>query len=293
MGFVSLADIAQAEEAGRYHYGAFCKLYKNFPNAVGHDTSGFSGIPQANYYASNPLIAKAMNEADGIYHGGNVASGKKYLNHITLCNAESNSGTFHKLYDLLDYLVYYPFVEGDNSDEQIMDNTVTLPRYADGVGLRLFCVAQSSYIGGGNMVVKYIDSNDVQRNTISLVVGNALSPSAGCFPTNNAMTPLIGNFIPLVNGIKRVVSVTFTGSNGGVFCFVICKRILSAFNACQWSTANATRSIGITDESMIATRRYMPEILNQACLGFIGSSTVGSGTQTKSMIGNIKTVWSN
>ena len=37
---------------------------------------------------------------------------------------------------LLDYLMFYPLIDLDDDVEQVMDNTVTLPRYDDGAGVR-------------------------------------------------------------------------------------------------------------------------------------------------------------
>ena len=41
---------------------------------------------------------------------------------------------------MLDYLLYYPFVDMSVTDAQPLVNTVTLPRYTSGVGVQIMAV---------------------------------------------------------------------------------------------------------------------------------------------------------
>ena len=41
---------------------------------------------------------------------------------------------------LADYLLYYPTIVDGNTDPQVMNNTVTLPRYTDGKGVMMMAV---------------------------------------------------------------------------------------------------------------------------------------------------------
>lgn len=50
---------------------------------------------------------------------------------------------------LLDYLGFYPFIDESVTDKQFTDNTVTLPRYADGDGVQIMPVVVAGQTGGG------------------------------------------------------------------------------------------------------------------------------------------------
>jgi hypothetical protein len=66
---------------------------------------------------------------------------------------------------LCDYLLFYPFVDESVTDEQIMDNTATLPRYTDGDGVQMMAVVVAAQVGGGTFTVNYTNSDGVSGRT--------------------------------------------------------------------------------------------------------------------------------
>jgi len=59
---------------------------------------------------------------------------------------------------LCDYLLYYPSVDDSISDTQILDNTVTLPRYTDGKGVQVIAVTVAGRTGGQSFYFTYTNS---------------------------------------------------------------------------------------------------------------------------------------
>jgi hypothetical protein len=52
---------------------------------------------------------------------------------------------------------------------QLFDNTITLPRYTDGVGVRAFVVATNPFVGGASFSVNYTDANGSTYNTDPII----------------------------------------------------------------------------------------------------------------------------
>jgi len=69
---------------------------------------------------------------------------------------------------LLDYLLYYPSIDDGTLDEQVMDNTVTLPRYTDGKGVQMMAITTGVRTGGQTFQVKYTNSDGVAGRLSSI-----------------------------------------------------------------------------------------------------------------------------
>ena len=74
------------------------------------DMSYSAGTPIANYYASSPLVFTTLNGNEGIFKGVGV---DKLLHKVTIHDNSVNP----TLYQLLDYVMYAPFVDFDSTDE--------------------------------------------------------------------------------------------------------------------------------------------------------------------------------
>lgn len=196
---------------------------------------------------------------------------------------------------LLDYLLYYPFVDLDAAgEEQVFDNTVTLPRYQDGVGVQIMVVAQAPTVGGGTFTVKYIDTDDVEQTTTT-VFCPAAQPS-GALVTSVAAAAGISPFVPLninVRGVKRLVSVTVGVTNGGLAAFVLVKPFQMVYvrEESRRPTSSPTESFGDASETeQIRMRSGTDEIKAGAFLGWIGRGVAGS-LASAPLVGMLETFW--
>lgn len=279
MGFSSIKDYVDSEESGNYVISGFRKIGGLSVGAAGIwiDFSVMSGNPRPNFYASTPLESAALNGNYGLYHGQNVES-SKFLKQITL--ALPNAGLPH-IFTLCDYLMYYPFIDGDETAEQVFDNTITLPRYEDGIGVRAFLVAQSSYTGGQSYTISYTNSDGVSGRISPPVIPSAASGISGTLfnPAINS-----NSFIPLQagdKGIRSVQSITMSAPNGGLQALVLARPIAMI------RTTNVTAS---AEKVYLMDTGAMPKIENGAYLSFLVFNSVNTGANYI-MFGSIETVW--
>jgi hypothetical protein len=181
-----------------------------------------------------------------------------------------------------DYLMFYPLIDMDSTDEQFFTNSVTLPRYTDGNGVRAFLVATNPYIGGANFTMTYINQNGV-RKTTRLQTCNVHTTIA-TIVHSGATAGVSGTFIntPDGDGIRYVESITFMGPNGGLAALVLCKVLTSV------STFYST-GINQAEWDLLHMKGELPVIKDGAYINFIGQV---NGSATGVVIsGLIETVW--
>lgn len=299
MGFRTVKAWADSEADGRSWLSFFRKVPPSTATIAGQwfDYSTASGVPVPNYYASAPLVAATLEGREGIYIPEQDTA--RYLKRtIVMSAAASATSTANKNQPLmlLDYLLYYPFIDLDAAgEEQVMDNTVTLPRYADGIGVRAMIVAQAPTVGGGSLTLKYIDDQDVERTT-STIFCAAAQPSGALVAAVQAaagVTP----FVPVaagVRGIKSIVSATVAVANGGLAAVVLVKphEMSYALDECRRPTSSPTESYGAAAEiERVRMRAGAPEIKAGAFLGWIGLGVAGS-LASAPLVGMIESFWS-
>jgi hypothetical protein len=244
------------------------------------DFSGSAGNPVPNYYASAPLTAATLEAREGIYHGSDVAPATKYVHRLTMMGSIAAQNI--PMY-LCDYLLYYPFIDMDAAgEEQVMDNTVTLPRYTDGVGVQMMLVTQAAPVGGGQYTIKYINQDDVEKTTINQFCP-AVGPNGSLLSaTSNAAG--VSPFVPLADqdtGVKRVVSITFSVANGGLCAIVLVKPLFRHY----LMDNNMAK-----EKEVIVHQNIGAQIYDGAYLNFIGQTNSGS-ISGGTFVGLLETIW--
>lgn len=298
MGFRTVAAWAESEADGRSWLSFFRKVPPSTATIAGQwfDYSTASGVPVPNYYASSPLVAATLVGREGIYIPEQLTT--RFLKRsIVMSAAASATGTTNQNQPLmlLDYLLYYPFVDLDAAgEEQVMDNTVTLPRYTDGVGVRAMLVAQAPTVGGGSFTVKYIGNDDLEYTSTTIFCA-AAQPS-GALVTSVQAAAGISPFIPLaagVRGIKRFNSMTISVANGGLAAIVLVRPLEMSYvhEECRRPTSSPAESFGDAAEiERVRTRAGAPEVKAGAFLGWIGQGVAGS-LASAPLVGMIETFW--
>ena len=255
-GFRNVADYAAADAAGRMH---FCSLRKvpSQASVAGNwvDLSMAAGNPKPQYYASAPLEAATLDGFEGIFHGDAKSPASKHLTHLGLMTP---TAALVGQYKLLDYLLYYPFVDGDSLDAQTLGNTVALPRYADGDGVMAMAVVCAPTTGGGSFTFNYIDHAG-QSRTSPIVSCNATAAGIATLATTSGGQV----FLPLdtlSRGVRRIDSVTFVAPSGGLLALVLVKPLLDL----------AVREVSnMAETEAIRLRPGAPQVLDGAYLGLI------------------------
>ena len=290
-----------ASEDGKHWISTYRKALSASATITGQyfDYGYAGGNPIPNYYAASPLEAATLEREKGIICPRIGASEKLYLHRWTAmtaaASATSTTNANQELW-LLDYLLYYPFVDMDAAGEdQVMTQTESLTRYTDGVGVQMMVVAQSPTVGGGRFTITYTASDDVQYVTTSMFCA-AAQPAGALVQAVNAAGGL-STFVPLnagVRGVKRVDSVNFSVANGGL-CAVVLVRPLETLwlrEECRRTTAGTLESFGDAAEvEAIRGRAGVVEIKDGAFLAIVGRGTNGS-LASSVLTGTIETVWS-
>jgi hypothetical protein len=221
----NLSSYAQSfTDTGSFFYQPIQK--SSLPNAgslAWSDLSMGAGIPKFNAYVGSQATATPLigQKNDSIYTGH--FGSEKYLHKLMLQTGTANGAP--NFFILNDYVMAYPLIDLDSTDLQEMDNTESLPRYSDGVGLQMFAVVTTPMSGSASCVITYTDVSNASRViTTTLVqssVTGGLCSSSGAVISNNARAP----FLPIINGIKKLDSVQMLNTAGGFAAFVICKPL--------------------------------------------------------------------
>lgn len=293
--FANTSALSASFEGGKTWISTFRKQIGGTATVVGqwYDYSYAGGNPIANYYASSPLEAQVLDASKGIIVPRMETTARQYLHRMTVMASGPSFGSSNHPLMLCDYLLFYPFIDMDAAGEdQVMAQTETLPRYADGRGLQMIVVAQSPTVGGGRFTITYTDANDVLRTTESMFCG-ASQPAGALAHATGATTGVVA-FVPMpagATGVKRVESVNFSVANGGL-CAVVIVRPLQAGYINDESRRAANDSFGDSYESeMMRTRGGIVELKDGAFLGLLGQC-VTSSIASVVLTGTIETVWS-
>lgn len=240
-----------------------------------------AGIPTPNFYASEPLVAATLNPMRGINHGDNKSPSEKYVQSWELMTPTAG---LVGPYFLMDYLLYYPFVDLDSLEPQDFDNTVTLSRYADGDGVMAMFVCAAPTTGGGSFTYSYINQagNAAVSPTISYTTASAGISSI--VTSQPAVAASMGPFLPLASGdtgIRSVTGITNITGTGGLGTLVLVKPLAS----------HAVFEVNTPHEvEYVRDRPTLPRIYDGAYLNMVMrcSATVAAGI----LVGRLTTVWS-
>jgi len=233
MSPVNTRRLVNAELEGRVRQYEFVKnINQVTAQGIWYDLTGSSGNPKAKqWFDAAPLVAQQTRQSTdgGIFHGGAVASlgMKKYLRLMRVACASATPLPMSLIF--CDYLLYYPSIEDGNTAPQVMDNTITLPRYTDGDGVQMIAVTISSRTGGQTFSVSYTNSDGVAGRTTPNVTQNTAA-APGTITTSSRTTQSGGHpFLPLQDddkGVRSVESVTMNGADTGFFALVLVKPLL-------------------------------------------------------------------
>ena len=287
-GFRNLRELADAQDAGRYLYASWRKQpTQTTASGIWFDLSMSPGNPAPNYFIGAPNVFVPMHQSTdgGIRHGGNVKAmeRKKFLRKMMALTTTASPMAGK----LLDYLGFYGFVDESILDEQPMDNTLGLTRYADGAGVQLMPIVVAGQTGGQPFTVSYTNQDGVPGRitqsavmTTQFVNGTVLHSTAGGSATYNTNGP----FLPLQqgdSGVRSVESVTIGGiGDVGLFALVLVKPL---------ATFSLFGADAACEVDYFTDMAAMPEIKDDAYLNLIVCPTATlSGVPIH---GLIETTW--
>lgn len=266
MGVNSIKQVIDAETDGASRRYMWRKVPSQVTTAgYWFDLSLSPGNPVPKYwFDATPLVAKSISQSTdgGLWHGPNTSPQQQFLRMTT---AMSSSATGLPLpLVLCDYLMYYPSIDDSLLDEQLLDNTVTLPRYTDGKGVQVIAVTVAGRTGGQSFYFTYTNSDGVSGRVSQTVTQNAIS-AIGTITTSSLSTlSQSGNpFIGLQSGdsgVRSIESVTMLGVDVGLFSLILVKPLASTMIREQTAPVEKDYLIESSD---------IPKIEDDAYLGWL------------------------
>jgi len=228
-GFANMGELGRADDEGRTHFCSFRKVVSQTVNStnVWMDLSMSSGNPSPQYYASSPLVASTLDGSRGIFHGADKSPSTKWLYEFGVTASNVNAVS---QYRLVDYLLYYSFVDLDDTDVQTFNNTTTLPRYTTGAGVRVMGTVVAPTTGGGSFTFDYVNQDGEARTSPVIPLDTGASNIATLVATAPALSaaPGYGPFLPLTGGdtgVRSITSLTMSSPGGGLMALVLVKPL--------------------------------------------------------------------
>lgn len=280
MGFAAVSEYAQSDEAGQVWLSSFRKAVASAATTTSAwiDYTYFAGSPVANFYASTPLTAAVIESDKGIYTGGNVAPATKHIKNLMLMSAASGTTSVtngRQEIAVCDYLLYYPFIDTDAiGEEQVLDNTVTLPRYGSG---QVVAVAQSAASAIGQFTFTYTNQDGVSGRvspinyTFIVAGGGQVVGASGTGASYNPFLYLQAGD----TGVRSIESVTMSAAGGGLMCLVIVKPLLKSVITEECRTNNAAFG-SCTQLLPVIHQARAPRVMDGAVVGLLASGYAGS-----------------
>lgn len=299
-GFQNIGEYAAADEAGQVWLSGFRKAVASAATTTNAwiDYTYFAGSPPANFYASAPLVAAVVDADKGIYTGGNVSPASKHLKNILLMSAAASATSTtngRQEVAVCDYLLYYPFIDTDAiGEEQVLDNTVTLPRYATQGG-RVVAVAQSAASAIGQFTFSYTNQDGVagrvSQNNYTFIVagGGQIVGASGAGASYNPFCYLQAGD----TAVRSIESVTMSAAGGGLMCLAIVKPLIKTVvtQECRRTTGGNLESYGAcTELASIIHQSGAPRIYDGAVIGLLASGYAGS-LASSFLSGALEVIW--
>lgn len=288
MALRNVRQVIQAELDGRMRRSEFVKNITQTTTAgLWFDLSGSAGNPRAKqWFDATPLKAQQVKRSTdgGLDHGSDVSVDgyAKFLREIRVACATATPLPMSLI--LCDYLLYYPTIDKGDRSAQAMDNTATLPRYADGEGVQIVPITVSGGAGGQTFTVSYTNHEGTSgRTTVAATLNSASAlgtVATSATATNGAANPFLA-LQGADRGVRSIESVTMAASDTGFFALLLVKPI--AFTMIRGIDA-------VYEKDLFLFANEMPQIFDDAFLSFL-ALPVGSASGV-AVRGSIKTVWS-
>jgi hypothetical protein len=293
----SLKELIEAAYIdGKHSYSTFRRV-NPFITVAGYwaDLSMSTGGPPPNYYLGTELRATVPTDwyRKGLWHGSAALPDKKYLHKVCLLGTAAAAAPAPFI--LCDYLMYYPLIDMDSTEEQLLINygpvetmvlspeAAVLPRYTDGVGVQAFLVATNPFVGGAYFQIKYTNEHNVSGRLSGITLTNTSTNIGTILNSHTAGLLRYGAFIQLQQGdqgITSVQAITFSVPNGGLAALVLVKVIATMMtkDPAAWAEFDFVRD-----------KPSLPRIYDNAYLNLLvmPSATIAAVP----IAGEITTIW--
>ncbi len=285
----SARDIALAYEAGRVHSQRFFKNAGTSGAGQWHDWSYASGQPAYDARIGSALEFTPISAQgnDAIYFPGIPSGMERRLAGVDLVFMPGGSGASAVSFEMYDLLGVYPLIDGDSTDLQVMDNSLPVPRYSDGVRAVLVNHV-SPVIQAADVVVNYTNAAGSARSVTWAATAFGQNKVNYTVATGGSSGPLYCSMAQGDTGIGRIDAVQFATAPGGLWAIYLVKPIARLRNLGANGGSNALSG---TSEAIFAMEAgfHLPLILDGAALGFFFMPA--TGTATTALHGQAHFIW--
>lgn len=270
---ISLGGTAGANRTanGTYRETLSCGATANAPVVVTFPTTLSAGrvdnIVVTRDLGFTPYDDGGVGREAGIWHGGDVSTDTKHLlNAGAWTNASTSAAAV--LY-VVDMLGCYPRLQTNLSTSQTLNNTLTLPRYTDGKGVRAFySLNTANGTGAQNFSYNYTNTTPTSGRTPGGVIANTASAITGHMSHSGVAAANFGPFLPMAGGdagIKSIESAQFSAASGsaGFIDLVLCKPLMAI---------PVTTAFIAAERDLLTQLPSLPRIYDGAVLGLIVQS---------------------
>lgn len=288
MPILSQADLNAAYRDGACHTQRILKNAGSSYALAWADATYASGQPAYDAHVGVPLAFTPCVAAknDAVWFPPVPEGQHRYLHSAVMRAAESTANLVPPTVVFFDLLGFYPLIDGDSTDQQDFDNTLTLPRFADGDGVHAVLV---NHVAPGLVnsaaTMQFVNHAGEEKTTVFTVATNGQNTVwsgagvAAASQYGNVATRLTNGD----KGIRQINSLTFTGgAPGGLFCLYLI-RILGTM-VC------GDNGIPTEKDFFLQHGGRMPRIEDGAWISWF--SRIGSGTaRTVAWFGDFNFVW--
>ena len=286
----SAKDVNDAFSAGRVHTQRFLKNAGSTGDNQWQDWAYASGQPPYDARIGDALsfTPQVATGNDAIYFPSIPAGMSRHLTGLRLYTTASGVGQLNVECEMYDLLGVYPLIDGDSTDLQTMDNTQTLPRYTDGIGVQAILVNHiaPAVTAGCSATINYVDSDDVSRSTTVYTSTFGAGKSAWSLQSTGASTGAL--YLPLPGkGIKSVTGLKFATAPGGLWAIYLVRPIQRV----DWrgGLAAVTQTVYTEKCFCLQDSFNLPQIYDGAHLGFF--YIPNGSSRTVSLFGAASFIW--
>lgn len=273
---------------GTYTENIACGATANAPLTINFPTTLSAGrvdnIIVRRLLAFTAYSDSGVGAEAGIYHGGNVSPDTKHITNIgAMANAATGVGTLY----IVDLLGCYPKIATNSASVQTLNNTIAIPRYASGAGVRAFLTLNTANgANAQNFSYNYTNPTPTAGRTPFSTIANTASAVTGHMSTTGVAANNYAPFLPLAGGDAGIVSVqsaqfSAASASAGFADLVLCRPL-------AWLPI--TNAFFAAERDLLTQLPSLPRVYDGACLGLVfgAGGIIVSGN---SFQGYIETAW--
>ena len=284
-GFQGIKDLESEISNGKYHTDYFSKIGNANAGTAGNFEQWFTstGFPGPITFSGTAGVATQLTNttvgALSPLSEGNVSTDNRYLLNFQISTSATTITPGFIV--LLDLLLYYPGLVFSTTTPTTLDNTASLPRYTNGVGVVAVgfnAVAAGTSTPPINGI--FTDNNGNASQTIDSWQAGRANPPA-CLAENSTTNFPFASLNGSTSGVTKMNSYTTTVSTTGSVCIVLCKPLAMIPINAQSIT---------TETDFVNQFISLPQIQDGACLGML---LVPGGARAASapMVGSLTYGW--